>query len=208
MRVNSILMMAGLTVVLAGCSTMSENECLVSDWRSIGYEDGVRGYSGDRIGVYRKACVKHGVSPDLQVYQEGRAAGLREFCRPENGFDFGARGGNYRGVCPRDLEAEFTEAYLSGHQLYGLQTSVRQIERRLSAKQQRIEDIDEELIQASADLVADGRTVEERVSLLATTKRLAEEQRRLETEISELIEQKALRQDELARYEDQLAMNY
>ncbi len=208
MRTSSILSMAVLAAILAACSSMSANECLVSDWRSIGYEDGVRGYSGDRIGVYRQACVKHGVSPDLQAYQDGRSAGLREFCRPENGFDFGARGGTYRGVCPGDLEEEFTIAYQFGSRLHDLQTSVRNIDRTISAKQQRIENIDEELIQASADLVADGRSVEERVSLLATTKRLAEEQGRLETEINELIEEKALRQNELAQYEDQLAMNY
>ena len=47
---------------LSGCATMSGDECLTSDWNAIGYEDGARGYTADRIGKHRKACAKHGVS--------------------------------------------------------------------------------------------------------------------------------------------------
>ena len=66
-------------LVLAGCSSMSKNECLTVDWRTVGYEDGVAGYSGDRIGQHRKACAKYGVTTDLELYQQGRERGLREF---------------------------------------------------------------------------------------------------------------------------------
>ena len=65
----SVGILAGLWA-LAGCSSMSANECMATDWRTVGYEDGVSGYSGDRVGQYRKACTKHGVSPDLTAYQQ------------------------------------------------------------------------------------------------------------------------------------------
>ena len=61
---------------LAGCNSMSEQECLATDWRTVGYEDGVNGFSGDRIGRYRNACSEHGVTPDLGEYQSGREQGL------------------------------------------------------------------------------------------------------------------------------------
>ena len=71
---------------------MSEQECAATDWRTVGYEDGVAGRSGDNIGQHRKACAKHGVSPDLTLYQAGRNDGLREYCQPANGFRAGADG--------------------------------------------------------------------------------------------------------------------
>ena len=70
MRTSKTLAAAGILAglwALAGCSSMSANECMATDWRTVGYEDGVSGYSGDRVGQYRKACTKHGVSPDLNV---------------------------------------------------------------------------------------------------------------------------------------------
>jgi len=104
------LLLAGcalMALAISGCASMSESECLSTDWRTVGYEDGVAGYSGDRIGSYRKACGKHGIAPDLSQYQAGRDMGLREFCKPANGFRVGVRGHGYNGVCPADLDGDF-----------------------------------------------------------------------------------------------------
>src|SRR6478609_9316856 len=94
-------------LALGGCASMSREECLTVDWRTVGYEDGAAGYSGDRIGEHRKACAKHGVTPDLSAYQAGRSEGLQEFCRPQNGFRLGANGGSYGGQCPAELDPDF-----------------------------------------------------------------------------------------------------
>ena len=61
-RIATIALLAG---GLHGCAGMNSAECMSTDWSTIGYEDGVNGYTGDRIGHYRKACGKHGVTPDL-----------------------------------------------------------------------------------------------------------------------------------------------
>ena len=60
MRNHPMKFLAAMSVVLglaglSGCSSMSANECLATDWRTVGYEDGVAGYSGNRVGQYRKA---------------------------------------------------------------------------------------------------------------------------------------------------------
>jgi len=52
--------LAGLISILAlltlsGCAGMSAEECAVSDWRTIGFEDGSMGYTADRVGNHRKA---------------------------------------------------------------------------------------------------------------------------------------------------------
>src|ERR1700704_2606763 len=97
-RITASLLL--VTSFLFGCSSMSAQECSVLDWRSVGYEDGVSGLPGSHIGHYREACAKHGVATDLSAYQSGRELGLREYCQPAHGFDAGARGDNYQGVCP------------------------------------------------------------------------------------------------------------
>ena len=49
MRTTTVFVSLSL-LLLGGCATMSEQECLVSDWRAIGYEDGVQGRSEAVIG--------------------------------------------------------------------------------------------------------------------------------------------------------------
>ena len=64
---------------LSGCATMSADECVMSDWHTIGFEDGARGYTADQLGNRRKSCAKHGVAPDFEAYQAGREEGLRQY---------------------------------------------------------------------------------------------------------------------------------
>jgi len=54
-----------------GCSTLSQEECLVADWQLIGREDGAVGRDASYIGNHRKACADYGIVPDLQEYQHG-----------------------------------------------------------------------------------------------------------------------------------------
>ena len=69
-RVAGIIYIAAL-LGLSGCATMSADECAMSDWRTIGFEDGSMGYTAERLGNHRKACAKHGVAPDFEAYQTG-----------------------------------------------------------------------------------------------------------------------------------------
>ena len=52
------------------CATLNKDECLTADWYQIGYEDGAKGYPLSRIGKHRKACAKHGVTPDMPPYEQ------------------------------------------------------------------------------------------------------------------------------------------
>ncbi len=97
---------------------MNKDECRTVDWRTVGYEDGVAGHSGERIGHHRKPCAEHGVTPDLVAYRAGRAEGLREFCQPHNGYRAGVNGAPYYDSCPSELAPAFVAAYESGRELY------------------------------------------------------------------------------------------
>ena len=188
-------------LIVQGCASMSSQECMVADWHAIGYEDGVRGSSGDRIGNHRKACAKHGVAPDLQAYRAGREAGLREFCQPENGYNLGVRGASYSGVCPADLDVDFFAAYTDGKRLYNLRSAVSQVENQIRANERRVDDIEDEIAKAGVRLISDASTPEERASLLTKTKNLAEERGSLEEELDDLRVERARRRQELTEYE-------
>lgn len=192
---------ATLVLGLSGCASMSANECALSDWSAIGYEDGARGYSSDAFSQRRKACAKHGVSADFQAYQQGRSQGLREFCQPGRGFTYGENGGNYNGVCPAELEGEFVEAYNVGYKLYSLRAAVNNANSALYAAQSELEYAEKRIITIGLELVAEETTTEQRVLLLAELKDTTERKGELESEIDFLIAERARAEQELQYYE-------
>lgn len=194
----------GLAIVflgLNGCASMSGEECLASDWSAIGYEDGSRGYTTDRHANYRKACAKHGVTPDFSAYQSGREQGLIEYCQPGRGFQVGVNGGSYQGVCSVNLEPDFLDAYNAGHHLYALRSSVNRANSSIHSNENEIDRIDKRLAANTAALISDETTQEDRIMLLADMKEIAERRGRLEAEILELIDVRAQAQAELDHYE-------
>ncbi len=190
---------------LGGCATMSADECLTSDWHAIGFEDGARGYTADQLGNRRKACAKHGVTPDFEAYQAGRAQGLRQYCQPSRGFSLGSNGAHYNGVCPADLEAEFVDAYNHGHHLYTLRARVNGATAQINAKERELEDVSGDIRNAEARLISSETSMEDRVLVLAELKDLSERTGHLEAEIAELIEERAIHEQQLAAYQAMLA---
>jgi len=184
---------------LSGCATMSADECVTSDWHAIGYEDGARGYTADQLGNRRKACAKHGITPDFESYQAGRERGLRQYCQPSRGFSLGAGGSRYNGVCPGDMEADFIDAYNSGHQLVNSATS------QINAKKHELDNTHDRIRSAEAQLIGAETTIENRVLLLSDLKELSERSGQLDAEIAELIEERAISEQQLAAYQAVIA---
>lgn len=192
-------------LVLNGCASMSADECVMSDWHTIGFEDGSRGHTSERLGQHRKACAKHGVAPDLRAYQAGRDEGLQQFCQPSRGFNLGASGGQYNGVCGDHMEPQFLDAYRSGYHLYNLRSNVNSATYQIDAKKQEIHDIKEEIRSKEAALIDRHTSTEERVLLLADLKDLSERTGQLESEIYLLIDDRARHEEQLAAYQAVLA---
>src|SRR5688572_30868406 len=185
-RLVLTLSIMAATAALTGCNSMSERECLSTDWRTVGYEDGVNGFAGDRIGRYRNACSEHGVTPNLGEYQSGREQGLQEFCKPANGFRVGARGANYSGVCPAELDESFVDAYQSGRQLYTLRSRVGSAQSELHSMRSELEQIDRDLVTVAARIVDPTLTTEERAQLVVDTKHMAERKGELKARIPQV----------------------
>ncbi|MDJ0941071.1 MAG: DUF2799 domain-containing protein [Woeseiaceae bacterium] len=200
-----ILALAALALVASGCASMSGDECAMSDWNAVGYEDGSRGYTSDRFANYRKACAKHGVSPDFRAYQEGRDEGLVEFCQPSRGYNLGVSGGTYRGVCDVAMEEEFLDAYRVGHELYSLRSNVNSANARIASKEGELGRIRDKIRDKEAALIAEETTTQDRVLILADLKELSERTGELEAEIEVLIDERAKHEYALADYEQTVA---
>jgi len=181
-------MLVGL-LILAGCASLSAEECLAADWYTIGVEDGSRGQSVSRVGAHRKACAEVGVQPDMARYNEGRAFGLQSFCTRERGYAEGENGRSYSGVCPPHLEPIFMQGYLAGQDRYRTKQDIRRLERELAAVQEEVVEIRTNLDQGYA-VDKDGKKHQlnkyERDAMYERLLALGKEEGRLEGEISVL----------------------
>ena len=205
MRILKFLVL-GAAVALAGCASMSANECAYSSWQSVGYEDGAAGRSADAIANRRKACSKHGVAIDYEAYRQGWERGVRAFCNPQRAYDLGSRGGSYHGQCPAELNEDFVVAYRAGRQLHQLTSSVKAAQNQIRYKTAELKKVTDEIQDAEAALVSDDSTPEERVRYLNELSEMAERKGQLEAEIVDLEREKATREQRLADYRS--ANNY
>jgi len=176
-----------LAGVLSACASgPSKEECGAADWRAIGYEDGVRGWSEARMATHRKGCARHGVTLDLNAYRSGWQEGVQRYCQPGNGYHEGRTGHKYGGVCPQQLEPAFLDAYRAGHELYSLEAEVQRLSRKLKHKQARLDHIDVAMRDAGLELVAPGVPTERRVVLLDELRKLGDERAATRAEIPAL----------------------
>jgi len=179
------LIAAGAILALSGCAGMDQAECVTADWRTIGFEDGTAGRTQGRIGDYRRECAEHGVSPDLAMYQQGYAEGVRNFCTESNAFNQGRSGVSYHGICPGELEQDFLAAYSLGrehHVLYGQVSSLRA---RIESSKARIRSLEESIAQSTLKVANDETSGDERVQLLLDIKNHAAEIGELNARIRE-----------------------
>ncbi|MDH3286519.1 MAG: DUF2799 domain-containing protein [Betaproteobacteria bacterium] len=180
---TGLIAAAALALVLQGCASMSKNECLSADWYAIGYESGIRGQREAQISEHRKACAEHSVTPDLARYLEGREAGLQGFCEPRNGYRLGRAGTGYAGVCPPRLEDKFLQAYGAGRELYDMQQNINRLKRRVNAKQAELKNLNEDIADKQAELIAAGTTPSQRVLSLAQLLELQEKAKHIRRDI-------------------------
>ena len=175
----NLIWIALTLIVLSGCATMNADECVTGDWTAIGYEDGTRGYTSDRLAQHRKACAKHGVSPDFVAYQDG--------------------------VCNAHQEGDFLDAYNTGHHLYVLRSNVNRANSSINSKERELEEIEDLILENGVALISNETTQEERIFLLAEMKDLSERTGELEAEIKVLYDVRAQNAAELEQYQLVLA---
>ena len=197
---RSMIYLCVVGLALAGCAgkpSLSEHQCAVGDWETVGYRDGVNGHRSTALLKHQDACMEHGVAPDRTAYMSGWDQGARDFCQPNNGFYLGERGRAHNNICPAELQGGFLTAYEEGRRLYQARLAVSNLEWEIDQKTGRLEAIKSEIISAGAAQLNSELTVEERVQLGARVQRLLDEQTRLKQEIPELEAELAIKSREL-----------
>jgi hypothetical protein len=179
-------LIALLGFLVSGCASMDEDECLVADWRAIGYEDGVSGIAASHIGERREACAKHGVTPNFAAYQQGRDEGLREYCTPASGYRLGRKGRPLTAVCPSELHGDFRDAYKSGREIYQAAAVVRATKSKLRRKKRELDEVRSSLTSKTSKLIVPSTETERRIELLVEIQELSSRKKAVENEISKL----------------------
>ncbi len=195
-------------LLLSGCATLSESQCVAGDWESVGYRDGHSGHPSTRLLEHQNACVKHGVVPDREAYLAGWDQGVRQYCQPENGFNAGRSGAPFANVCPAEMQAPYHAAYQEGRELYLAQSEIDSLRQQIARNGYRLKEIARELAAAETRLVEEDMPALERRELLNRTRALAQEQGRLETEIQQMKVDVALLTEHLNSYRQTLAYAY
>lgn len=187
-------------LLLSGCATMTESECLVANWKIIGIEDGTEGRLPSYLGQHRSACAPYNVTPDLNAYMDGHHIGVGQYCTPANGYNVGARGKKYQGVCPQELEKPFLVAYEHGYQLYSWNTEIDDIESSIRYKSNKIDELKEEITELEKQIISDQTDEAQRRELLDNVKDCQSQISYLETEIHDYTINKALLIERLETY--------
>jgi hypothetical protein len=200
--INTALLSLLFLISLTGCATMNKSECLNADWQMIGMEDGAQGHPVSQIGKHRKACAEHNIRPDLEAYENGHAAGIKQFCTAANGFRMGKSGGYYGGVCPPELEGEFLAGYDAGKELHAASAAVNQASAAVKSNTSELKQLKEDLQAKEAMLVSSKTSELQRVRLLEEIR--ADENKVEELEENALAlerakEEKQLEYDEVKR---------
>ncbi|WP_109764524.1 DUF2799 domain-containing protein [Pleionea mediterranea] len=158
---------------LTGCASLSKEECMAADWRTIGFEDGAKGRLLQRIGEHRESCAEYGIAPDFDAYRQGHQEGVSRYCNANVGYSVGRRGASYNGVCPSEFEAEFLVAYREGKRVYHLAKQVTDLENERSLLWQERDELSGEIESNEQVIVASSTSEKLRRELIEQNKRLA-----------------------------------
>ena len=114
MKTISIFGGLALLLLLSGCATLSETECVSGNWEQVGYQDGKSGRDSDYILRHESACIEYGVQLDRVAYEAGRQQGLTRYCTADNGFSRGSRGSSPNLSCSSQQFPVYFDGYNQG----------------------------------------------------------------------------------------------
>lgn len=203
------LLMLPLFVLLSSCAKMmNENECLVADWRTIGFQDGSAGLTEQQLAKRGEACAEFGVAPDMDQYLLGRDQGLRSFCIPRRGFDLGRGNVRYNNVCPSDIEGVFLSAYQDGRGLRSRENHVADLDRAVQNIITELNVLEQQLTEDAIVLATVEMTTEERIDYALALKEMAEERGRLSVRLPQIQSELEAARMDLSAFASSIASKY
>ena len=140
-----IISIIAIMLIVAGCASVSMEDCQLTDWYEIGRMDARQGKPRTVFQKRAKACLEHGISADRQAYYKGHDRGLMYFCTEQKGFELGQKGRRYNSVCPLQLEPDFRAGYEKGREIYRYESKISALQRQLKHIERKINKKEKEL---------------------------------------------------------------
>ncbi|MGL6329092.1 DUF2799 domain-containing protein [Aeromonas rivipollensis] len=94
------ILLLTLPLLLAGCSSLSEEECRAMSWYNQGYQDGEQGKTRTATRDYKQTCGEYGLRVDEDEWQRGYAKGSSSIASRSSPTARGGRGTNTWGSAP------------------------------------------------------------------------------------------------------------
>ncbi len=106
-------------------------KCQGLDWYEIGRADGASGASLAKLSEFDKICTSETSKVNVELYTNGRTAGLLEFCTPTGGLEAGRRAMDYKSVCPDYLAEGFVRMFKLGKKIHDLELKSSDLQSRI-----------------------------------------------------------------------------
>jgi predicted nucleic acid-binding Zn-ribbon protein len=103
------------------------------------------------------------------------------------------------------MEPEFLQAYRAGHKLHSLRASVSAANSKIYAREAELGNAENRIVAVELLVISSETTTDERIALLVELKELSELTGQLETEIKQLIADRARFEQDLQYYEQTVA---
>lgn len=130
-------------ILLAGCATMSPEECAVADWQQLGERDGRTGKSPDYFARRAQDCAEAGFEAERDAWQHGWDRGIADYCTPRRGFHEGREGSGYQHICPGELEPAFLDGYETGLAIHQAEDAIEDTEGKIERTRKRLAELRE-----------------------------------------------------------------
>ena len=174
----------GLTLLaVAGCTSVTKEACLSTNWQEAGFQDGANGRAKADAHSWRSKCALKNFDVDYAAYDDGFAHGLTSFCKPQNIFAFGARGGVYKGNCEAGNERGLQQAYFAGRTLFDYEREVSGLRGEIRQAEYDRKDLENRILDAESELIAPVASSQERALIIATLRQYQSEHAEVEYRI-------------------------
>ena len=161
---------------MAGCASLSKDQCLNGNWQQIGFADGTRGLPPDQLNEHAKACSEYGVQANFEQYMLGRSRGLITYCQPQNAFNIGRAGhGENMAACPPNMQDAFLFEFRRGGEINQMESELEALRSRISVNNSRIYRNDGRISDIRNELRRTDLSSEARNALLNEFNRLVDE---------------------------------
>lgn len=104
--------------MLGACASISPEQCLAGNWQELGYQDGAKGASADKVNKYTQVCAEHGVSVQQELYSTGYDQGIQSYCTDDRGYRSGESGSSFNQACTGF--SYYEAAYVEGRVIYDI----------------------------------------------------------------------------------------